>query len=88
MEPSAITNSYTAWINAAHKTQNTQSVTSTQKEQATGQLPVSVKPKTSDTVTISSRALTLLANSKGYSPTEEANEPGYEKAAEKRLGQR
>jgi hypothetical protein len=71
-----------------YATQKTQTATDKQNSQATSQTAAPAKPKAADTVTISSQALALLANSKSYSPKEEAGEPGSEKTPEQRLGQR
>ena len=87
MAISAIAANNAAQVYTTQKAQSTQAATDKQKNQAASQT-VPAKPKSADTVTISSQALSLLANSKGYSPTEEAGEPGYEKTAEMRLGQR
>lgn len=85
MDASSIATNNVAQVYA---TQKILTATDKQNTQAASQVAEPAKPRTTDTVTISSQALSLLANSKDYSPSEEAGEPGYEKTAEMRLGQR
>ena len=88
MDVSSVISAYSSQLYGSQKQQSTQSITGQSNSSSSLTVQTAPTKQTTDTVSISPQALAMLANSKDYSPTEEAAESGANKTAELKLGLR